>query len=162
MSCFLSLNIKKNMSFSTKINFTCSFATIGCQWKEFQRSKKYSGLGNSFSLRVVFLKEICFFYCIYLSVLGMVQKLFTFKEKCCGYKLSLPSFIFCGNDTVTIKIVSLKLPGLVRISSCFWSFWFPSMSFSYRLSDDMCCSSSELVSKIQFIKLRLTVAWLCN
>ena len=33
-------------------------------------------------------------------------------EKCCGKELSLPPFTFCGNDTVTITIVSAEFAGL--------------------------------------------------
>ena len=36
-------------------------------------------------------------------------------EKCCGNELSLPLFTFCGNDTVTIMIVSAKFLGLLGV-----------------------------------------------
>ena len=38
--------------------------------------------------------------------------MFVFEEKCCWNELSLPSFTFCGNNAVTITIVSAKFPGL--------------------------------------------------
>ena len=80
-----------------------------------ERQKKMMDWAENQSLRVLFPKEICSFTSTALLVSlppGNGSETIIFGKKYCGNKLSLTSFTFCVNDTVTVTIVSATSSGL--------------------------------------------------
>ena len=112
--------------------------TIGCQWK--QKRRKMVEWPNERSLRVMSLKEICYFQCIDLPAWaipftpGNGSETIIFEEKYCGNESSLPSSAFCGHDAVMKTIVSAKPSDLVslikHLKNCCINFFFYSITLS--------------------------------